>query len=83
VAFVGTGRRALALDLFLRDCGGELFEDARLWSDGVRTCFGARLEAFEGGVGASPKMKNLMNAPMKRTTVSCPRKKPCKKDMAE
>ena len=29
---------------------------------------------------ASPKMKNLMKAPMRRTTDSWPRRKPCVKD---
>jgi hypothetical protein len=71
----------LALDLFLSDWGGEFLEEARLWRDGVRTCLGARVEALEGGGGASPKMKNLINAPINSTTVSCPTKKPVKKDM--
>jgi hypothetical protein len=30
----------------------------------------------EGGGGASPKMKNLMKAPMSRTTESCPSRNP-------
>lgn len=34
----------------------------------------------DGGGGASPKMKNLMKAPINSTTESCPRRKPCVKD---
>lgn len=34
----------------------------------------------EGGGGASPKMKNLMKAPMRRTTDSWPSKNPCVKE---
>jgi hypothetical protein len=34
----------------------------------------------EGGAGASPKMKNLMNAPIRRTTDSWPRRNPCVND---
>lgn len=34
----------------------------------------------DGGGGASPKMKNLMKAPINSTTESCPSRKPCVKE---
>ena len=34
-------------------------------------------EAELDGEGVSPKMKYFIKAPIKRTTVSCPRRKPC------
>lgn len=61
-------------------------EEEWLCSDGVRWCVvvcrggfrvggeGAFEEWGEGVCGA--KMKNLMNAPIRKTIVSCPRKKP-------
>ena len=39
VALVGTGRRTwLELRLCLKDCEGELCEDARLCKEGARRC---------------------------------------------
>lgn len=37
----------------------------------------------DGGGGASPKMKNLMKAPIRSTTESWPSKNPCVKDRLE
>lgn len=37
----------------------------------------ARAEAVVSGEGGSPKMKNLMKHPIKMTTESWPRRKPC------
>lgn len=39
-----------------------------------------RAEAVVSGEGGSPKMKNLMKAPMRITTESWPRRKPSVKD---
>jgi hypothetical protein len=64
-------------------------ELAWLWREGVRWCVavcrggckvgvdGALDECEDGVCGA--KMKNLMKAPIIKTTVSCPRKNPCVK----
>ena len=83
VAFCGTGRRILLeLVLFRRERGDEDFEEARLWSEGWRTCLMwevRRVASREAG-GASPKMKNLMKAPIRRTTESWPMRSPCVKD---
>ena len=40
----------------------------------------ARAEAVVSGEGGSPKMKNLMKHPIKMTTESWPRRKPCVND---
>ncbi len=40
----------------------------------------ARVEAVVSGEGGSPKMKNLMKAPMRITTESWPRRKPSVKE---
>ena len=48
-----------------------------------RLCFRrarARAEAVVSGVGGSPKMKNLIKAPMRMTTDSCPRRNPSVND---
>src|ERR1700761_4955412 len=77
VAFVGTGRRTFdALAFFRNDGGAELLEDAIPCREVVRMCLGERRAVREGGDGASPKMKYLMNQPRKITTDSWPRRKP-------
>lgn len=40
----------------------------------------ARSAADTSAEGGSPKMKNLMKAPMRITTESCPRRRPCVKE---
>lgn len=40
----------------------------------------ARNAAVTSGDGGSPKMKNLMKAPMRITIESCPRSRPCVKE---
>lgn len=40
----------------------------------------ARNAAVTSGEGGSPKMKNLMNAPMRITIESWPRRRPCVKE---
>lgn len=68
-------------DLWRRERGGEELE-AKLWRDGERLWVEVRevKEEREGGGGASPKMKNLMKAPSRRTTESWPRSRPWVKE---
>jgi hypothetical protein len=40
----------------------------------------ARKAAVTSGEGGSPKMKNFMKAPRRRTTESWPRRRPCVKE---
>ena len=89
VAVVCTGRSTLVALALLRSdcCCADVRELARLCSDGERMCLLADAEddddrgsveeegLFRTG-GASPKMKNLMNAPMSSTTLSWPRSRP-------
>jgi len=43
----------------------------------------ARREAVTSGDGGSPKMKNLMKAPMRMTIESWPKRRPCVKESLE
>lgn len=58
----------------------ELMERDRLCSRARLRRARARLAAVVSGEGGSPKMKNLMNAPMSITIDSWPRRKPSVKD---
>ena len=74
---LGGGRRtceAERLPLSLL-CGVEEEEEARETERPRRAR--ARAEAVVSGEGGSPKMKNLMKQPIKMTTDSWPRRKPC------
>lgn len=67
VALVGTARSTLLeLAFFLSDPDEE-FRAFKPWNEVVRICFEVRF-AEDDRVGASPKMKNLMNAPISSTT---------------
>ncbi len=52
----------------------------RLWARVRERRSVARKAAVTSGEGGSPKMKNLMNAPMRITTESWPRRRPCVKE---
>lgn len=76
VALVGTARRTLfALAFFLNEFAG-VFRALKLANEVVRTCFEVRA-VVDDRDGASPKMKNLMKAPMSKTTESWPINRPC------
>lgn len=73
----GTGRSTFEVDGFSRSVLVVPSFDV-MCIELERRCAAVRLERpRDGGGGASPKMKNLMNAPINRTTDSCPSKKPC------
>lgn len=81
VADAGTGRSTFDVEGFSRSVLGPtpllsawLIEYDRRWA-AVRLA-----SPRDGGAGASPKMKNLMKAPIKNTTESCPSTKPWVKD---
>lgn len=77
VELVGTALSTLLeLAFFLND-PDELCRAVKPWNEVVRICLDVRFE--EDLVGASPKMKNLMNAPISSTTDSWPTSKPCVK----
>lgn len=73
----GTGRSTFDVEGLSRwELDVESTEDI-LWIEYERPRPSARLEKpREGGGGASPKMKNLMKAPIRRTTESCPTRRP-------
>lgn len=52
----------------------------RLWARVRERRSVARAEATTSGLGGSPKMKNLMKAPMRRTMESWPRRRPWVKE---
>lgn len=56
--------------------GDELMEKDRLYPLSRFRRANARVDAVVSGDGGSPKMKNLMKAPIKITTDSWPSKKP-------
>jgi hypothetical protein len=74
------------LDRFLeRDCGargvgGRRDRRERLWARVRERRSVARRAAVTSAEGGSPKMKNLMKAPMRMTTESWPRSRPCVKE---
>ena len=57
--------------------------DRRLWVWEILRRARARAEALTSGEGGSPKMKNLIKAPMSTTTESWPSRKPWVKDRLE
>lgn len=68
----GTGLRMFDVEGFLRN--------ERLWKADLLRKLAPLPNSRDCGGLASPKMKNLMNAPRRRTTDSWPSKRPCVKD---
>lgn len=60
--------------------GDELMEKDRLCPLSRLRRANARVDAVVSGDGGSPKMKNLMKAPIRITTEIWPSKKPCVKE---
>ena len=77
-------RRMLEDDLLLSSlCEADtapLTENERLCSRARWLRARARFAAVVSAEGASPNMKNLMKAPIRITTDSCPSRKPCVND---
>src|SRR5271167_2356547 len=86
VAIVRGGGLRRMLDRFLeRGCGarrvgGWIDRRERLWARVRERRSVARRAAVTSAEGGSPKMKNLMKTPMRMTTESWPRRRPCVKE---
>ena len=65
---------------FLEVADAELIENERLCPEEMLSRASARFAAVVSAEGGSPKMKNLMNAPMSMTTDNWPSKKPSVKE---
>lgn len=75
----GTGRRIFEVDGFSRSV--RVFDSLEnIFIDEARLRESCGIERGDWDGGASPNMKNLMKAPIRRTTESCPRRKPWVKD---
>lgn len=73
----GTGRRMLEEEGFSLRVRGVDSAETTLFMEYERLCILERLEKPRAGVGgASPNMKNLIKAPIRRTTESWPTRRP-------